>query len=66
MEPLAVLLERSLVLTDLLEGTPDAAMTSVDATSEKLDYYPEPRCTNPFLDFVESQGWLKEVEHRFV
>ncbi|MCF7545695.1 hypothetical protein [Pseudomonas petrae] len=65
-EPLAKLLERSLVLTDLLEGTPDAAMTSVNATTEKLDYYPEPKSIKPFLDFVESQGWLKEVEHRFI
>lgn len=72
MEPLARLLERSLVLTNLLEGTPDAPMTSVeggdvdDWYGEKPDYYPEPRGTSPFLDFVESQGWLKEVEDRFI
>jgi hypothetical protein len=66
MEPLVRLLERSLALTDLLEGTPDAPMTSVGASGEKLDYYPEPVDNNPFLDFVESQGWLKEVEDRFV
>ncbi|MNX78289.1 hypothetical protein D3C86_1098700 [compost metagenome] len=67
-EPLAVLLERSLVLTDLLEGTPDALMPSGEGDwhGERLEYYPEPKGTTPFLDFVESQGWLKEVEDRFV
>ena len=69
-EPLAALLERSLALTDLLEGTPDALLPSGrgsggDWYGEKLDYYPEPKGTAPFLDFVESQGWLKEVEDRF-
>ena len=68
MEPLAVLLERSLVLTDLLEGAPDAPMTSGkgDWYGETPDYYPEPSRNDPFLDHVESQGWLKEVEDRFV
>jgi len=67
-EPLAALLERSLVLTDLLEGTPDALMPvdEGDWQDERPEYYPEPKGINPFLDFVESQGWLKEVEDRFV
>lgn len=68
-EPLERLLERSLVLTDLMEGTPDAVMASVkggNSIGEALEYYAEPRGTNPFLDFVESQGWLKEVEDRFI
>jgi hypothetical protein len=67
-EPLDRLLERSLVLTDLLEGTPDAPMiqSSAEDGGETLEYYPEPKGTNPFLDFVESQGWLKEVEDRFI
>jgi hypothetical protein len=67
-EPLALLLERSLVLTDLLEGTPDAPMPvdKGDWQDTKPEYYPEPIGINPFLDFVESQGWLKEVEDRFV
>lgn len=68
-EPLERLLERSLVLTDLMEGTPDSVMASVkggNSSGEALEYYPEPRGTNPFLDFVESQGWLKEVEDRFI
>ena len=66
MEPLVKLLERSLALTDLIEGTPDAPMASVGASGEKPDYYPEPADSDPFLDFVESQGWLKEVEDRFI
>lgn len=67
-EPLALLLERSLVLTDLLEGTPDALMPvdKSDWQDEKPEYYPEPIGMNPFLDFVESQGWLKKVEDWFV
>lgn len=67
-EPLAVLLERSLVLTDLLEGTPDVPMTSGKCGwyDEASEYYPEPSKKDPFLDYVESQGWLKEVEDRFV
>jgi hypothetical protein len=67
-EPLALLLERSLVLTDLLEGTPDALMPvdQGDWQDEKPEYYPEPKGINPFLDFVDSQGWLKEVEDRLV
>ncbi|MCK8654899.1 hypothetical protein [Pseudomonas umsongensis] len=66
-EPLAALLERSIALTDLLEGTPDAPMpvNEGDWQDEKPEYYPEPKGINPFLDFVESQGWLKEVEDRF-
>jgi hypothetical protein len=66
-EPLALLLERSIVLTDLLEGTPDALMPvdKVDWQDEKPEYYPEPIGINPFLDFVDSQGWLKEVEDSF-
>lgn len=68
-EPLERLLERSLVLTDLLEGTPDAPMiqTSTEHDDSKTPkYHPEPTDKNPFLDFVESQGWLKEVENRFI
>lgn len=69
-EPLDRLLERSLVLTDLLEGTPDAPMLQSSfedgGDCETVKHYPEPTGNNPFLDFVESQGWLKEVEDRFV
>jgi hypothetical protein len=69
-EPLDMLLERSLVLTDLLEGTPDAPMTQSSSKGtwhdEVPEYYPEPTNNDPFLDHVESQGWLKEVEGRFL
>jgi hypothetical protein len=68
-EPLAVLLERSLVLTDLLEGTPDTPMTSANGDwydDEASEYYPEPTRADPFLDYVESQGWLKDVEDSFI
>ena len=69
-EPLALLLERSLTLTDFLEGTPDVPMnyssSRGDQDDESPPYYPEPKGTNPFLDHVESQGWLKKVEDRFV
>lgn len=67
-EPLARLLERSLALTDMLEGTPDALIpvNGGDWQDEKPEYYPEPIGMNPFLDFVESQGWLKEVEDRLL
>lgn len=69
-EPLDMLLERSLVLTDLLEGTPDAPITRSSGKGnwygEALEYYPEPTRTDSFLDHVESQGWLKEVEERFI
>jgi len=67
-EPLARLQERSIALTDLLEGTPDLPMASGkgDWYGETPDYYREPARNDPFLDHVESQGWLKEVEGRFV
>lgn len=71
-EPLHMLLERSLALTDALEGTPDAPIVVDDAggdgeaVAETLKHYPEPTGINPFLDFAESQGWLKEVEDRLI
>ena len=71
-EPLDKLLERSLILTDLLEGAPDAPMSQSRVEGgegggdETVKHYPEPTRNNPFLDFVERQGWLKEVEDRFV
>lgn len=67
-EPLALLLERSIVLTDLLEGTSDALkpVDKIEWQEEKQEYYPEPIGINPFLDFVVFQGWLKEVEDSFI
>lgn len=74
-EPVEVLLERSAALTNTLEGNPDVPLSASGARvldgsgageAELPDYYPEPSRANPFLDFVESQGWLKEVAHRFI
>jgi hypothetical protein len=74
-EPVDVLLERSAALTNTLEGNPDVPLSASGARAldgsgtsdaEPPEYYPEPSRANPFLDFVESQGWLKEVEHRFI
>ncbi|UVK99863.1 hypothetical protein [Pseudomonas sp. B21-048] len=74
-EPLDVLLERSVAITDALEGTLDAPIPQSRANrsggdgepdTDTLKYYPEPSRTDPFLDFVASQGWLKEVEGRFI
>ena len=68
-EPLDMLLERSVALTDALEGTPDAPILRSYANesggdgepdTDTLKYYPEPSRTDPFLDFVASQGWMKE------
>ena len=74
-EPLDVLLERSATLTNALEGTPDILLSKPgvqtisgpgNADADIPEYYPEPSRSNPFLDYVESQGWLKEVAHRFI
>lgn len=74
-EPLDMLLERSVALTDALEGTCDAPILRLHANvsgggsernAEMLKHYPEPSRTDPFLDFAASQGWLKEVENRFL
>ena len=68
-EPLDMLLERSVALTDALEGTPDAPIPQsranesggdAETNADTLKHYPEPSRTDPFLDFVASQGWMKE------
>lgn len=72
-EPLDTLLERSVTITDALEGSFDASLRSSTARAHgvrkartgDLPYYPEPSRNDFFLDFVESQGWIKEVESRF-
>lgn len=74
-EPLEALLERSVALTNALEGSPDVPLSvsgalaineSGTADTKIPGYFPEPSRANPFLDYVESQGWLKEMAHRFV
>lgn len=69
-EPLAKLLKRSVALTDALDSTPDLPITQCrgrgDWCNGEPKYYPEPISNDPFLDYVKSQGWLREVEDRFV
>jgi hypothetical protein len=72
-EPLDTLLERSLVITDALEGVSDALVLRSRANTSRghceanaISHYPEPLRTDPFLDYVASQGWLKDVEDRFI
>jgi hypothetical protein len=69
-EPLPLLLARSLEMTDQIDGTSDIQITSAtpkdDWYGERQEHYPEPSGYDPFLDYVEEQGWLKEVEHLFI
>lgn len=58
-EPITKLLERTRQVTDALQGTPDLEAPSVQY-SERCPI-PEPSRTNHFLDYVESQGWLKKT-----
>lgn len=68
-EPVEKLLKRTATLVDELEKTPDAPLsksTNGDGCDEeeKPAYYPEPSRQDAFLDFAESQGWIKEVFNR--
>lgn len=73
-ERLETLLERSVTITDALEGSSDAPLPKPTsrtygagkARTGDLPYHPEPSSNDFFLDFVESQGWIKEVESRFI
>lgn len=73
-EPVDMLLARSLALTDALEGEPDAPVLQSRANASAgghlkanaISYYPEPSRTDPFLDYVVSEGWLKGVDDRFI
>lgn len=64
-EPLEKLLERTAKLIGELEGFPDIAVQNVThqagngASTETTKYYPEPSRQDPFLDFVQAQGWMK-------
>lgn len=65
LEPVEKLLERTASLVCELEGNPDLQYTvrsdlnDSEATPENSKYYPEPSRLDPFLDFVESQGWIR-------
>lgn len=70
-EPIDKLLERAATVVDKLEKTPDSPLSKSGQNygnsgdkEHKQDYYPEPPRRNAFLDFVESQGWIKEVANR--
>lgn len=67
-EPLEKLLDRSVTITDALEGTPDIPLPPAAAGRgvAKPEYYPEPNTVDHFLDHAESQGWLKDVENTMV
>ena len=55
-EPVAKLLGRTTALTNSLDGVPDMICPKIpDARDE---YFPEPSYNDPFLEYVESQGWL--------
>lgn len=54
-EPISVLIERAEEQANGLLRTPDVKMSKVEAEHE---YHPEPTGSNPFLDYVEGQGWL--------
>lgn len=64
-EPVEKLLERTASLICELEGNPDLQYTARpnlnggNAIPETSKYYPEPSRLDPFLDFVESQGWIR-------
>ncbi|AZO85924.1 hypothetical protein BOO88_25925 [Stutzerimonas stutzeri] len=67
-EPMEKLLERTVTLVNKLEGTPDTPPPKSgqgygdgSAGKETPDYYPEPSRQDVFLDFAESQGWIKEI-----
>lgn len=66
-EPLDALQARTLALTNALDGIQDIELPAPVVHSsgdsgvgevERPHYYPEPSGINPFLDYVESQGWL--------
>lgn len=58
-EPLAALLERSLSITDALEGESDIPMAPVQVSKQEGPF-PEPTDDSAFLDYVEQQGWCKQ------
>lgn len=55
-EPVAKLLVRTTAVTNLLDGAPDMSCPKVPDSRD--EYFPEPSYNDPFLEYVESQGWL--------
>lgn len=66
-EPTEVLIERAIAVTNALDGIADLNVLVLKPSEtggrEEL-FYQAPSRIDPFLDYVESQGWLKEVMHR--
>lgn len=70
-EPIERLLERTATLVDALEGTADASLPTSRMAygpgiteAAEAAYFPEPTRQDAFLDFAESQGWIKGVVSR--
>lgn len=60
-EPVQVMHERCEAICGLLDGTPDLPVPYIPKQPEgALQLIPEPTGNDPFLDYVEAQGWLKE------
>lgn len=55
-EPVAKLLVRTTAVTNSLDGVSD--MSGPLAKGSRDEYFPEPSYNDPFLEYVESQGWL--------
>lgn len=55
-EPVGVLIERAEEQANDLVRMPDAMMSKAGSHYED---YPDPTGNNPFLDYVEDQGWLR-------
>lgn len=55
-EPVARLLVRTTAVTNSLDGVPDMSCPKVPDSQD--EYFPEPSHNDPFLEYVESQGWL--------
>ena len=55
-EPVAKLLVRTTAVTNSLDGVSD--MSGPQAKGSRDEYFPEPSYNDPFLEYVESQGWL--------
>ena len=72
-EPIDKLLQRTATQVDALEGTPDAPLpesrmaNGLGISNEaEAAYFPEPSRQDAFLDFAESQGWIKGIPARFI
>lgn len=56
-EPVSKLIRRTTDVTNSLDGTPDLHCPAVP-DGDRDEYFPEPSRNDPFLDYVESLGWL--------